>query len=824
MGADGRLALRLEGIERSFPGVRALKGVSLAVRAGEVHALVGENGAGKSTLMAVASGSLRADAGTIEIAGQPMPDPSPAAARELGLVIAHQRPALAPDLTVAENMALAAPGKASTGRRLRVWCREALAAVQASIDPQARVADLTVAQRQLVELAKAYVARPRVLILDEPTEPLSEPEIERLFAWVARVAAEGVGVVYISHRIPEIRRIADRITILRDGAVTGTHELSAIDDEQIVREVVGRSIESAFPAKRTRANRPSAPILAVDGYHGHGFEHVTFAVHPGEVVGLAGVEGNGQRDVLHALAGVAPSSQPVAVDGIPAQLGSVRSARRHGIVYLPADRHDDGLFLPLSVRENVALPTLGERQRGLMVRRAAERAAVAEQVERLDVRAASTESAVATLSGGNQQKVLIGASLLARPRLFLVEDPTQGVDVGARTEIYGALRALTDDGAGVVVVSSDPVELEGLCDRVLVFARGRVVAELAGEHVTEREIARAALMADDARAAETVTGASARSRFLRGDYFPSAVLAAMVVAVGAYAALENERYLTTQNIRGMLTLLAVLAFIALGQAIVVQAGGFDLSVGPLSGLLVVVGSFFFVTPLSTGALLVGVAAAIAVALGAGLANGLMVGPAGISPIVTTLITYIVFQGLSLLLRETPGGTYDIGFADALSTAVGPIPIALAAAVAIALGLEWWLRRTRAGMALRAVGSDEEAARRIGLDTGRVRLLAYLGAATATLLGAAVLSAQVGIGDPSLGIEYTLMSITAVVLGGASIFGGRGSFIGTLMGALLILQVTNVTTFLGLADAWQSWLLGGMTLVAAGAYSHVRASS
>ncbi|HST38988.1 MAG TPA: ATP-binding cassette domain-containing protein [Conexibacter sp.] len=822
MRVDPALALRLEGIHKSYPGVHALKGVSLSVRAGEVHALVGENGAGKSTLMAVASGSQRADAGTIEIAGAPMADPSPAAARERGLVIAHQRPALASDLTIVENMALAAP-EADVRERV-AWCREALDAVHATIDPQTRVCDLTVAQRQLVELAKAYVARPRVLILDEPTEPLSAAEIDNLFHWVARIAGEGVGVVYISHRIPEIRRIADRVTVMRDGSVTGTHELVAIDDAEIVRQVVGRSIEAAFPAKRAAASpaEPAAPILQLDGFGGSGFADVSLALAPGEVVGLAGVEGNGQREVLHALAGVRPSRQAVVVDGASARLSSVRAARSRGIVYLPADRHDDGLFLPLSVRENIALGTLDERQRGWIVQGDAERAAVDAEVERLDVRAASTETAVATLSGGNQQKVLIAAALLARPRLFLVEDPTQGVDVGARSEIYRSLRALADDGAGVVVVSSDPVELEGLCDRVLVFARGRVVAELAGEQVTEHEIARAALMAGDAR--EAGEGAAARSRFLRGDYFPSVVLAAIVIALGAFAALDNERYLTVQNFRGMLTLLAALAFIALGQAMVVQAGGFDLSVGPLSGLLVVVGSFFFVEPLGAGGLLGGVAVVLAVALAAGLVNGLMVGPGGVSPIVTTLITYIVFQGISLLLRETPDGPYDLGLSDTLLTAVGPFPVVLIAAVAVGIALELWLRRTRGGMALRAVGSDADAARRIGLSPGRVRLLAYVGAAGLTLLGSTALAGQVGIGDATLGIEYTLMSITAVVLGGASIFGGRGSFVGALMGALLILQVTNVTTFLGLEDAWQSWLLGGMTLVAAGVYSRVRATT
>ncbi|MEV6867350.1 ATP-binding cassette domain-containing protein [Streptosporangium subroseum] len=818
MSVEAQRALRVQGIHKSYPGVHALKGVSLDVRAGEVHAVVGENGAGKSTLMAVISGSQAADAGTIEIGGTYLERPSPAVARALGLVIAHQRPALAPDLTVVENMTLAAP-EAKVDDRV-AWCREALVAVHATASPHDRVCDLTVAQRQLVELAKAYVAAPRLLILDEPTEPLSAAEIDSLFAWVERLAADGVGVIYISHRIPEIRRIADRVTVLRDGAVAGSWMLSEISDDEIVHQVVGRPVETAFAEKLKRVSGDT-PILTVENFSCDGFADVSLSVGAGEVVGLAGVEGNGQRELLHALAGVAPSRQAVVVDGAKVRIGGVRAARRHGIVYLPADRHDEGLFMPLSVRENLALPTLGERQRGGFVRRSAEQEAVVRQVERLDVRAASTETAVATLSGGNQQKVLIGAALLAKPRLFLLEDPTQGVDVGARAEIYRSLRALAADGAGVLIVSSDPIELEGLCDRVLVFARGRVVAELREEQVSEHGIAHAALMAGQAR--ESVGGGTARARFLRGDYFPSLVLLTIIGALGAFVASRNGLYLSAQNVRTTLALLAALAFIALGQLVVVQAGGFDLSVGPLSGLLIVVGSFSFAEPLGAGTLLRGLLIVAAVALGAGLLNGTMVGLGGISPIVTTLITYIAFQGCSLLLRPTPGGMYDIEFGDAITTAVGPLPISFAVAVVVGIALEWWLRRTRAGMALRAVGSDDDAARRLGLSPGRVRLYAYLGCAGLTLCGAAVLAGQVGIGDPNLGIEYTLMSITAVVLGGASIFGGRGSFLGALLGALLIVQVMNATTFLGLDDAWQRWLVGAMTLLGAGIYSRLRST-
>ncbi|MFN8204238.1 MAG: ATP-binding cassette domain-containing protein [Solirubrobacteraceae bacterium] len=823
--SDG-VALRLVDVVKSFPGVLALKGVTFEVRRGEVHALVGENGAGKSTLMAIAAGSLLPDSGIVEIGGVEMHDPSPLAAQELGLRVVYQHPALLPDLTVAENMAYAAPLRArpKMGNAVR-WAREHLAAVDADVDPRRRVVELTVAERHLVEIAKAISTDPRILILDEPTEPLLADEIERLFDKVRTIAKNGTAVVYISHRIPEVRSIADRVTALRDGQTRGTFDIDDVTEQDIVRLIVGRDVDAAFPPKHlTTELASSLPALELADFSGSpDFEGVSLSVQPGEIVGLAGIAGNGQQDFIRALAGLHPSSGEIRVGGRPVTLRRPESASHAGIRYMPGDRHDEGLFLSLSVRENAAVSALPSYARGGVVRSRTEAAHVREQITKLAIRTPSMETPVASLSGGNQQKVVLARALLSAPRVLLADEPTQGVDVGARLEIYRILRQAAENGAAVVVLSSDGVELQGLCDRVLIFSRGHVVKELDGDDVTEGAIAEAALMSTHLRArSEPQTGTSGQiGRFLRGDYAPSLVLAVAMLLLGIYTASQSDFFLTGRNISGLLFLLSALVFIGFGQLVVMMTGGIDLSVGPLTGLLVVVASFFVTAGGGFGGLVAGVLAMIVVAAAVGFTNGGFVRWLRMPPVVATLVTYIVLQGVARLLRDTPDGSIDDAVITAIGRTVGPIPIAFLVAVGLGIALELALRRTRWGLNLRAVGSKDDAAHVLGANVARTRMLAYVGCSLLTFLGALMLMAQVGIGDASAGQAYTLSSITAVVLGGASIFGGRGSFIGVIFGAALVQQIVNATTFLELGQAWQYWLVGGVTIVAAGFYSKAR---
>ncbi len=511
MAVDTReVLLRLSHISKRFGAVVALNNVSLEARCGEVHALLGENGAGKSTLVGIAAGALSPDSGTIEIVGQEMGKLTPALARRLGLAIVYQMPALLPDLTVAENMRIAIaekiPGK---GGAARTWIQGQLERVGCTVDINARAEELSVAERHLVEIAKAVALDPRILILDEPTAPLGADRISRLFEDIRAAAARGTAVIYITHRLAEVRQIADRVTVLRDGEVKGSSPVEAISDDVILRLIVGRSVSTVFPPKGGSQNG-RGPGLVVEKLAGNGFHDASLHVAPGEIVGLAGIAGNGQSDFLRALAGLVTASGVARLGEKRLRLDRPQAAREAGIVYLSADRQSEGLLMTLSVRENASLSALPQFAQCGIVRQRVEAASVEQQRTALAIKTASIETVVSTLSGGNQQKVALARSLLAKPLLILADEPTQGVDAGARVEIYRILREAAAGGVPVLVVSSDTLELEGLCDRIVIFSRGHVIGELSGNAVTEERIAQAIITATTHRRDQTERGSKRR--------------------------------------------------------------------------------------------------------------------------------------------------------------------------------------------------------------------------------------------------------------------------------------------------------------------------
>jgi len=810
-------------ITKRYNAIAALTDVSFDVLPGEVHALLGENGAGKSTLMNVASGTTAPDAGTIIFDGSPVENLTPAMAQDLGIAIVHQHPALLPDLTVAENI-LVSVGREHLRRRdpdVKKAMRSLLDDVHFLGHLEDRVSSLSVARRHLLELAKAFAIAPRLLILDEPTAPLSQDSVELLFASVRQLAAGGTAVVYITHRLAEVREIADRVTVLRDGKLRGTSAVSEISDADLLAMIIGRTLATTFPPKQVAA-AGEAPILRVEGLSGNGFHDVSFTAGKGEIIGIAGVAGNGQPALLRALSGRERSTGSVNVGGRSLS----RRALLESAAYMPADRLTEGLMVELNVRENTAMTALDRLRTGPFVSRRREVEVVERELSELDVRAPSLESPVSSLSGGNQQKVMMARAMLSEPAILVADEPTQGVDVGARAEIYRILREVSARGVPVVVVSSDALELEGLCDRVIVMSRGHAVATLEGDAVTEERIVHAAISATShsaEQAARRDRGASPLARFIEGDYAPVAILALVIVALGGYVLHHNDRYLQDFNINSVMFACAALGFISLGQTFALLLGGIDLSVGPLAGFLVVLGSFFILDGKSPTVWVLGFALMLAAAVGVGLLNGALIRYAKFTPVAATLVTYTGLGGLAFTLRSAPDGYIATSVTDVISKKVGPVPLAFVVFVACALGLELGLRKTQFGMRLRAVGSDEEAARRVGVPVNRTALIGYLGASLMTLLGAVVLLAQLGVGDPGQGTGYTLTSITAVVLGGTSLLGGRGTFIGTLMGAGLIVQVLNATVFLSLTQEWQYIFQGFLIVAAALIYSQVRRS-
>ena len=559
----------------------------------------------------------------------------------------------------------------------------------------------------------------------------------------------------------------------------------------------------------------------LDDLSGPGFVSVSVTATRGEIIGVAGVVGNGQTELLQALAGQESFTGTVSVEGN--QLSTRDLLRRSA--YMPSDRHAEGLMMSLSIRENSALSALTKFKSGVFLNRGREVHSVRDSLRSLSVRAPSMDAQVSALSGGNQQKVVISRALLSDPPLLVADEPTQGVDVGARAEIYGILREASTRGVPVIVSSSDAKELEGLCDQVLVMSRGHVVETLTGEDVTEERIVSAAVTstaeAVSVAAAQRDASAPALRRFIQGDYAPTALLLVVMVGLAAYIAPGNERYLSSFNITNLLTAATAIGLIAMGQNIALLTGGIDLSVGPLAGFLVVISSFYINDGKSPGQMILGLVLMIAAATVVGLINGSLIRFGKFTPIAATLTLYIALGGMAFLLRSTQGGYISLSFQNAVNWTFGPIPAAFIAFVALALVMEFLLRRRPWGWRLRAVGSEEDSARRLGISINRTILLAYVGSSLFVFLGALMFMGQYGIGDPSQGSAFTLTSVTAVVLGGTSLLGGRGTFVGTLAGAVLLQQLLNATTFLGLGSTSQYYFQGVLILVAAVVYTLAR---
>src|SRR5215217_3301449 len=490
--------LSAEGISKRFGGVVALDDAAFACEAGEIHALLGGNGAGKSTLVKILCGVQPKDAGTITIRDEPVSFSGPAAAAAAGIVPVFQELSLVPDLTVAENLFMGREPRRFgfiDGGAMRRQTRELLAALGFhAIDPAATVRDLPLAERQLVEIAKAIGRNPEVLILDEATSALGSREVERVFAVLRGLRDRGMAIVFISHRMEEILSLCDRATVFRDGRHVGTVEVGKVRQDEIVRMMVGRQLEDIFPP------RPPEPetmqkTLEVKGLSwGTTLREISFDLHRGEILGLSGLEGQGQGDLLFALFGVyAGLTGTVAVDGRPVTLGSPAAAMRAGLALIPEDRKTQGLVLPLSVRENVTLPTLPRISQLGVVVPTAERAETAEMIAQLGIKTASGETPVRFLSGGNQQKTAIAKWLLTRASVYLMYDPTRGIDVATKQEIYRLLRALADRGNAILFFSTDLAEIIGVCDRALVMYEGAVVRELIGDELTKENLIGASL-------------------------------------------------------------------------------------------------------------------------------------------------------------------------------------------------------------------------------------------------------------------------------------------------------------------------------------------
>jgi ribose transport system ATP-binding protein len=486
--------LTVTGLHKRYGAVRALDDAALTVAAGEVHALLGENGAGKSTLIKILSGAVRPDAGTIALDGRELRIRSPRDAAAAGIGTAFQELSLIPDLTVAQNLFFGREARTPLGTvrrtRVEVAARALLDELEIErIDVGAPLRTLPIAQRQLIEIAKALAREPRLLILDEATSALAPAEGEWLLRLARARARAGAAVLFISHRMPEIRAIADRVTVFRNGTDVGGGTIEEISDDEAVRLMLGRRVERLYPPRGERP--PGEVVLAARGLRlGRRLDGVDLELRRGELLGVGGLQGQGQRELFNVLAGATRGAGSIVLDGRELTLASPRQALAAGIALVPEDRQREGLLLDLSIRDNVALPVLDRVSHGPFIDGGAELRLVERVAQRLQVTPGSWGRDAGALSGGNQQKVVLAKSLVAEARVLLLYDATRGVDVGTKSEIFALLRELTADGVSILFYSTDLQELTNVCDRVAVMSDGRIGGVLEGEALTDENVLR----------------------------------------------------------------------------------------------------------------------------------------------------------------------------------------------------------------------------------------------------------------------------------------------------------------------------------------------
>jgi len=481
--------LVLHRITKRFPGVTALDGVTLSFRRGEVHALLGENGAGKSTLIKVLAGAYSPDDGEIRWEGESYPGMTPRLAKQLGIQVIYQEFNLVPTLSAAENIFLGdflGNGFLVDRKAMNRQAAELFGRMNVALNPEAIVGDLSSAQQQIVEIAKSVSKQAKVLIMDEPSAPLSISEVAAMFEIVRKLKAEGVTIIYISHRMDELFEIADRVTVMRDGKYVGTKEIASTNREELVNLMVGRELTESYPS---RSSVPRETMLEVEALSGGGFRDISFALRKGEIVGLSGLVGAGRTELARALFGADPiASGTIRIEGDAVTIRSPADAIRRGIGLIPEDRKRQGLILRSSVQRNVALPNLKELSK-LSVVRSDKEAALAEAYrESLQIKTPTIGQLAVHLSGGNQQKIVLAKWLARNCKILIFDEPTRGIDVGAKQEIYKLMNTLAEQGVAILMISSDMEELLGMSDRILVLCEGRMTGELSRDRFSQQRI------------------------------------------------------------------------------------------------------------------------------------------------------------------------------------------------------------------------------------------------------------------------------------------------------------------------------------------------
>jgi ABC-type sugar transport system ATPase subunit/ribose/xylose/arabinose/galactoside ABC-type transport system permease subunit len=779
--------------------------VSFDIRAGEVHALCGENGAGKTTFNHILSGAIVPDAGTVTIFGESFEFGDISRAQELGVSIVHQEPTTFPDLDAVDNIFLMHEITAGPLLDKAAMAKESKARLESigeTYDVNVPLQDLSFAQRQMAAIARA-ANNCKLLILDEPTASLSRKEADALFEAVRMLKSQGAAVLFVSHRLEEVFELADRITVLRDGHLVATHDADAISRDQLVGLMVGRKVETVL---RVGVLSNDITLQVTNLTKQNAYANISFSVRAGEVVALSGLIGAGRSEIARTLAGIdSPDSGEVTVDGNVMPFGT-HDAR---VAYVPEDRQQEGIFSQLSIRENLSLATLRNLSKGGWIDARAERALAESIRSRLGIKTKSLEAPASTLSGGNQQKVVLGKWVAANPRVLILDEPTHGIDVGAKAEVHALVGELASQGVAILLISSELPEVMTLADRIIVLRQGEIAAEVLRGEASEQQLLDAALPRESKQDYST----KQRHNPLAREIATAVLLALTVIAAG----ILNPRFFDLNNIRDMLINVAPAVIIGCGLTLIVIAREIDISVGSLMGLCAAVLGIAASTSRMGLAPTIAMLACLGVGALGGLVNGLLVSFGKIPSIIVTLATLSMFRGVTELalggewIQDIPPELRQFGTGAAFG-----VPYSVVAAIAIALATAVLATRTPFGRRVHALGSNPKAAELVGVPTRRIKLalftLAGLLVAAATLFGAT----QLQVIESGFGQGFELVAVAAVVVGGTSIMGGRGTILGTVLACCLLGIVSTVLIFMRLGEMstyWERAIQGGFVLAA-----------
>jgi rhamnose transport system ATP-binding protein len=862
-------AIELCRITKRFGPVDVLSNVDLSLYPGRVHSLAGENGAGKSTLVKILGGIHQPDGGRILRDGTETTISDAADARRQGIAVIHQHPAVFPDLSVAENVFVGRQPRRINGidwTAMTRRARELLSGLQIDIDPGLPVKLLSIAERQTVEIAKALSIEAKVLVMDEPTSTISSREVHRLFEIVERLKGQGVAILFISHFIDEILGLGDEVTILRSGKRVMTRPTAGLTAAETVRQMIGTEPSAFFPKEETRIGDPA---VSVRGLSGAGFvEDISFEVRSGEILGFFGLVGAGRSEVAQMLFGLTRSDQgEIRLNGQIVRLRSSRDATRLGISLVPEDRHQQGLVLPFPIRANETLPILRRLSNGMgLVDRVKENEIAQRFTGQMRVVASGVEQLTNTLSGGNQQKVLIGKWLIPAPRVLILDQPTRGVDVGAKAEIHRIISNLAAQGLAVILISDDAQEVIGMADRILVFRGGRIVAE-SGRASFDRE----AMLLAAAQAAREIKSADlpavvrqppdyggqatdyadvvgeekkeaderererngtdrerGRGRGVATGWLSKLMrvrelgLVVALLLIGLGITLREPRFLEGANLEQVALSATLVCIVALGEALVIIARQIDLSVGAMVATSAFVAADWLQQN-PNGSILVVFLIGGLVGGALGAFNALLVTGFRIPAIVATLGTLAMYRGGVIVLaggRQISATVLPDSYGAIARADFAGVPALVWLALLFTIGFGLAARFTRTGRNIYALGSNQESAKFAGINDRRhIALLFVLSGLLCGLVGV-LWGARFGTVDAVIAPELHFQAISAAVVGGVSIFGGSGSVYGAALGAVIFAVLQNGIQLLGINRFWLQAVLGAAIVATVLFYSQL----